>query len=70
MTIKNLKELEAAIKLCRKHGVDTMEIGNIKLCLGDAPVEPAKASELKTEDSDTKEDNGVTDEQMLFWSSQ
>lgn len=37
MKIDNLKELSKLIQLCRKTGVDAIEIDGIKLALGQAP---------------------------------
>lgn len=37
MKIESLKEFEKLVKLCRKIGVDAMEIDNIKFNLGSLP---------------------------------
>lgn len=31
MTLKNLKDLEAAMQLCVKHGIRTLKVGNVEL---------------------------------------
>lgn len=36
--LKDLKDLEKAIKLCRKLGVNAIEIGEVKFELGQAPT--------------------------------
>lgn len=37
MVIKDLKELQKLIQLCRKEGIASIEIDNIKLTLGSKP---------------------------------
>ncbi len=65
MTINNLKELKALVKLCRASGIDAIEVDNIKFQLRDEP------KKLKTEESKDapKETEPYTEEDMLFWSS-
>ena len=64
MNIKSLKELEAAMKLCAKHGIRTLKIGNIEMQI-ELPAQP----ELKTEQpSDTQPASNYTDEDYLLWS--
>lgn len=43
MDIKTAKDLEKVIRLCRKLGVDAMEIGNIKFNLGATPQKQTKS---------------------------
>lgn len=62
MTINNLKELQAIIKLCRKTGISAIEVDGVKLSLG---TEPKK---LKSEQS-SEATTALTDEDMLYWSS-
>lgn len=66
MKIENLKDLEAVLKVCRKHGVQTLTIDNVSLSLGAEPV----SKKLKTEDSAAKETPQPTEEELLFWSAQ
>ena len=45
MNINNIKDLEALIKLCRKHNIEAFEIGDIKFTLGLKPT-TKKAQQL------------------------
>lgn len=44
MKIDTLKDLEKLVKLCRRLGIDAMEIGDIKFGLGQLPVIPKKSN--------------------------
>jgi hypothetical protein len=48
MVIKDLKELQKVIQTCRKLGVQSIEIDNVKLQLGSLPTKPIKIN--KTQD--------------------
>ena len=62
MNITNIKDLEAVLKLCRKHGVDKISIDGISLELGSMP--------LKVTSADTATgDEPLTDEDLLLWSA-
>lgn len=65
MTINNLKELKALIKLCRASGIDAIEVDNIKFQLRDKP------EKLKTEQpvASTDETPQYTDQDLMYWSS-
>lgn len=65
MTIQNLKELSKLIDLCRKKGIDSIEIDNIKLKLGHietAPVYTADAPAIQPVPDYTPDD-------ILNWST-
>lgn len=65
MKIDNLKELEAVIKVCRKHGVREITVDGISLKIDEL-------QEQTKESGDTKEDLQTpqyTEEQILMWSS-
>lgn len=64
MTITNIKELSKLIDLCRKKGIDSVEIDNIKLKLG--RIEP-KLSKDKTAELKALPD--LSDEDLLYWSA-
>lgn len=64
MKIDTLKDLEKTIKLCRRMGVQSIEIDGVKLQLGDAP----EKANLVTEES-TKTENDLSDEELLLWSA-
>ena len=66
MTISNLKDLEAVIRLCRKQGVDSIEVDGVKLQLGSAPPKQAKSAGTETS---IESDDVYTDEQLLTWSA-
>ena len=48
MNINTIKDLEALMKLCRKHNIEAFEIGDIKFSLG-APLVRHQAA-IKSED--------------------
>lgn len=47
--LKTLKDLEKAIRLCRKLGVNAIEIGEVKFELGQAPVTYTPAKKQKVD---------------------
>lgn len=67
--IKNLNDLSKIIDLCRKKGVDSIEIQGIKLSLRDeAP--PSNYKKKKEIGSDViQTENQFTEDDALFWSS-
>jgi len=44
MTIPDIKKLEQLMKLCRKHGVETFNVGDISFTIGAAPIKPVRAN--------------------------
>lgn len=64
MDLPNLKELGALLKLCRKQGIDEIEIGAIKIKFGSMPM-VAKNGEMVTEE----ESLTPTDEEMAYYSA-
>ena len=85
MTITDIKDLEAVIKLCRKQNVDIIKIDNVEIVLGKAPTATPKrrrsiidsAQEPANSFDPGKIDitplniptDELTDEQILFGSS-
>lgn len=67
MKLESLKDLEAAIKLCRKLGVDSLEVNGVKVQLG---LEPVRAKKAKGGAEEIADEPTYTDEQLLFWSTQ
>lgn len=70
--IKNFKDLERLIKLCRKQGITEVKYGAVELKLGHMPIEHT------TEDEPTKDPANpyanfpkgeLTPEQLIFYSS-
>lgn len=82
MKIESLKDLKRLVQLCRKMGIDTIEVSDLKISLGPTPViyKYTKASKKEitaqpltpdgiTEDT-TIQTDGLTYEQQLFYSAQ
>lgn len=80
MKIENAKDLQALIKLCRKHGVESIEVDGVKLTLSpDAfQTKPQRKRRVKQElTSDGTIDvsdiidvpEELTPEQLLFYSA-
>lgn len=65
MTIQNLKELESLLKVCRKHGVRSIEIDGIKMLIESNDSEPKEAQKEQTQSNLP----GLTDEDIMLWSS-
>jgi len=65
MKIETKKDLESVIKLCRKMGVNTIEVDGIKLSLGDAPQKLKTAANT----AEAIEEPIYSEEDMLLWSS-
>lgn len=66
MNITSLKELSKLIDLCRKKGVESLELSGIKLNLSkDAPPKKLNSEQSK----EAVEEPQYTDEEMLLWSS-
>lgn len=63
--IKDLKELQALLKLCRKQGITEIKLEGVEIKFGDLPK--------KTSDSDETEGDIPTDEltpeQLMFFSA-
>lgn len=64
MKIENKADLEAVLKMLRKHGVDEASIDGCTFKLGSAPVRPVKDTDEKISTQ------GMSDEQLMFWSAQ
>lgn len=84
MTVKDLKDLEKVIKLCRRMGIEAIEVDNVKLNLGPAPkpvTQHSVASDFPeasmkipqytatSGDPDAITSDELTPEQLLMWSS-
>lgn len=70
MALPTPKELKKLADTCRKAGIRTFKCGDIEFTLDDAPPaqkRPKKAAESASE-SNTIESDGLTDEELLFWS--
>ncbi len=63
--IKDLKELEKLLKLCRKQGVTEVNLSGVIIKFGDMP----RKSTGDVQDSDDPETDELTPEQLMFFSS-
>ena len=85
MKIDNLKDLKKLIDLCRKTGIEAIEVDGVKMNLGPMPTTQARIAPQSSilAPADQTEyipggitetmsipTNDLTEEQMLFWSSQ
>lgn len=84
MTISDLKELQALIKVCRKLGVNTIEVDGVKLSLGVLPYSPKELKDPAIPDAaikvplyngpitepDAIPTEGLTEDQLMFYSAQ
>ncbi len=66
MTLPDLKELQALLKLCRKQGVTEITLSGTSIKFGDLP--PRKSGDKDETDSDDIPTDGPTDEQLMFFS--
>lgn len=65
--IKDLKELQALLKLCRKQGVTEITLGGTCIKFGALPSR--KADESEEEEGEIPTD-GLTPEQLMFFSAE
>lgn len=65
MTIQNIKELAKIVDLCRKKGIDSIRIDNIEIKLGRIERRLTK----KEQDADLIDKPQLSEEDLLFWSS-
>ncbi len=71
MNLPDLKKLKAIIALCRKSGVETIEIEGIKITLREsAPAENKRRISAQPADNspDALETEELTGDQLLNWS--
>lgn len=62
--IKDLKELQALLKLCRKQGITEIKLGDVSVKFGDLPK---KSSESEESEDEIPTDE-LTPEQLMFFS--
>ncbi len=72
--INDLKELKQLLQLCRKQGVTDIELGTIKIKLGELPVESGKTQAYEQDDAPENQwanfPQGIlTPEELTFYSS-
>ena len=83
MKVDNLKDLQKLIQLCRKTGVEAIEVDGVKMNLGPAPFSqkqakavtksaPYETFQVHTPGGIIEEiqipTDGLTEEQLLMWS--
>lgn len=66
MKIDSIKDIEAILKLCRKHGVSSFTVDNVTMQV-DGVQETMKANNGVNESKES--DGALTEEELLFWSS-
>lgn len=66
MQAPNVKELEALIKMLRRHGVSDFEGHGLKLRI-DTPIEKPKNGTASNDKIES--DAEMTDEELLLWSA-
>ena len=64
--IKDLKDLQALLKLCRKQGITEIKLGGTEIKFGDLPK---KSSNDAADDSDEIPTEELTPEQLMFFSA-
>ena len=74
MTIPNLKDLGKVIDLCRKKGVSAIQLGEIRIELGNEPIEKNSRNQDTPEVDPTNPwanfpAGELTPEQLMFYSS-
>ena len=71
MEIRNQKDLARLFALCRKHGVESLAVGNISLKLGDKPER--KSRQLAATDAGpsvpSSDPLNLSPEDLAVWSS-
>lgn len=74
MELPDLKSLDKILALCRKRGVQVIEIGELRITLGDTPVrhtsvKKSEQSKYSIQGEVVDSPNTPTEEELLFWSS-
>lgn len=73
MNLPETKKLKQIVTLCRKMGVESIEIDGIKITLGAEPSKPirkqAKKVAVPDNGKDDIESESPTDQELLFWST-
>lgn len=67
--LKNLGDLSKIIDLCRKKGVESIEIQGIKLVLRDEAPPSNYKKKKQFESGDPVVEGAFTEDDALFWSS-
>ena len=68
MKIETQKDLEAVMKLCKKHGVSQIEVSGVKLLMHpDVMPQPEVASDAGP--TNLNSEQSFSDEETLLWSA-
>lgn len=65
--VKDLEELAAFLKICRKQGVTDIKFAGFSVIFGDVPKK-RKDGEIDSDDTDVPTDE-LTPEQLMFYSA-
>lgn len=74
MTLPDLKQLDKMIQLCKKRGVQSVEINGLKLVFAEEPSKPTRSRKAKSTQGSGEVDDGkiesdsLTEQQLLMWS--
>lgn len=63
----DLRGFQGFLKVCRKQGVSEISLGGVVIKFGDLPARKAKDSE--DDDKDDVATDGLTEEQLMFFSA-
>ncbi len=63
--IKDLKELQALLKLCRKQGITAIKLDGVEIAFGELPK---KSSDPEDAEDDIPTE-GLSPEQLLYYSA-
>jgi hypothetical protein len=63
--IKDLKDLQSLLKLCRKQGVTEIDVQGLKVRFGDLPIKRDGQEQDDTPDPDME----LTPEQLMYFSA-
>lgn len=67
--IKDLAELQKLLKLCRKHGITEIKLGDVAVKFGDLPQKSGEDAEDTPIDPNIDPLTGLTHEQLAFFSA-
>jgi hypothetical protein len=72
--IETLKDLEKLFKLCRKQGVQEIDLGTVKFKLGDLPQREEQYQDIQVDEEPTNKyagfpEGNLTPEQLMHYAS-
>lgn len=69
MKIENLEQLKELVHVCRKSGVQAIEVDGIKLSLTQPPKRTRNKNVVTNESSSIDTPDALSEEDLLFWSA-